>query len=200
MDRLYYIELDGQQYGPYESEQIKNFGLFADTLILVSGSEDWLPATNFPELASHIAMPEPELEPEPVISPTASDIYNMAYYYKENEQLYGPLSLLELVYLDVREDTVLGINSAENWHYASEIENLLDTLESLADLEKEESEPDDEPETLKKKEIILNKQELEEVIEEQELELVELERENQLLKSQNTNHSGEEFMNERERN
>jgi hypothetical protein len=192
MDRLYYIELDGQPYGPYELEQVKEFGLFADTLVLLHGSEEWLPATNFPELAGFIAMPEPELEPEQVVNPTTSDIYNMTYYYKENEQLYGPLSLLELVYLDVREDTVLGINSAENWHYASEIENLLDTLGCLADLEKEGYETELhkikerlEEQSLKNKEIILNKQELEEIIEEQEQELVEFKRENQILKSQN---------------
>ena len=135
MDRLYYIKLDEQQQGPYKLEQVKNFGLFADTLICVSGEdEEWKPAINFPELADCISTPESDN----VENLESIDIFNTNYYYKEDNQLYGPFSLLELVFLDIQEDTLLGVNSTENWHFASEIDGLLNILSGLSDLEREE--------------------------------------------------------------
>jgi hypothetical protein len=50
MNRLYYIELDGQQYGLYELGQVEEFGLLADTLVCVHGSEEWQPAISYLDL------------------------------------------------------------------------------------------------------------------------------------------------------
>lgn len=56
-DKNYYIEFDGQQYGPYNLEQVKNFGLFADTLVCVPDEdEEWRPAIDFPELSDYITI------------------------------------------------------------------------------------------------------------------------------------------------
>ena len=190
MDKLYYIELDGQPYGPYDLETVKGVGLFADTLVLTDEIVGWKPATDYPELAEYIDLMEQTENP---ISDEPLDIFNVNYYYKENDQLYGPLSLLELVYLDINGNTPLGINSAENWHSAGEIENLMDTITRLSALEKEEFDAELqriradltsklEEQERKAKEIELSKQELEDVIEEQEGELLRLERENEILK------------------
>jgi hypothetical protein len=180
MNTLYYIEHDGQQYGPYELEQVKEFRVFADTLVLVEGGEEWKTASEYPELAGYYQ--------ESASTPGALDIFNINYYYKdENEQLYGPLSIVELAYLDVRENTLLGINSTDNWYYASEIEELTNTLKRLAELDKEEYDAELQKiraeQSLKLQEIELNKQELKEVIEEQEKELLEREREIERLKN-----------------
>jgi len=131
MNTLYYVELDEQQYGPYELEQVKELGLLVDTLVLAQGCEEWKPAASFPELASCFIA---------TATPSAFDIFNINYYYKgENGRLYGPLSIAELAHLDINENTLLGINSMDNWHYAGEIEDLLKTLPRLADLEEKES-------------------------------------------------------------
>ncbi len=164
MNTLYYIQLDGQQYGAYTLEQVRQFGIFADTLVFTNELDGWKPASEYPELTEYIADSTAD---EPL------DIFNINYYYKENEQLYGPLSLLELVYLNINANTPLGINSTENWHSVSEIDNLMDTITRLSVLEKEEYESE-----LQKirDELALSRQELVEVIEEQEKELIELER------------------------
>ena len=164
MNQLYYIELDSQQYGPYELEQVKEFGLFADTLVLVEGGEEWKTANEYPELA--------ECCQEIAAVLDTLDIFNINYYYEdENGQLYGPLSIVELAYLDVAENTLLGINSMKNRHFASEIEGLVDILTRLSELDKENF--DTELQKIKNeykkqldtqnqnsREIILNKQEL----------------------------------------
>jgi hypothetical protein len=107
------------------------------------------------------------------------DIFNVNYYYKENEQVYGAFSLLELIHLDIKENTPLAINSPTNWQFAGEIDDLMDTITRLSALEKEEY----EAELQKiKNELSLNKQELEEVIEEQEKEISDLEKENERLR------------------
>ncbi|MDR1552042.1 MAG: GYF domain-containing protein [Prevotellaceae bacterium] len=189
MTQHYYIELDGQQYGPYELEHVKEFGLFADTLVLVHGGEEWKSASEYPELAGYIS------EESDVTPATAIDIFNINYYYKDGDgQLYGPLSIVELVYLDINENTLLGINGAENLHYASEIEGLVETLARLAELDKEEYDAEMqkiradyasqlEDQRRKTQEIELDKQDLKEVIEEQEKELFEREREIERLKN-----------------
>jgi hypothetical protein len=174
MERLYYIELDGQQYGAYTLEQVRQFGVFADTPVMKDEATGWKPAIEYPELAEYVSS----------FASTATaaaplDIFNVNYYYKETNQLYGPLSLLELVYLDIKENTQLGINSTENWYYAGEIYNLMDTLTRLSALEKEEFDAELQKikaeQLLKIREIELSKQELEEVIKEQEKELLDLE-------------------------
>ena len=187
MNTLYYIELDGQQYGAYTLEQVKQFGVFADTLVLAEGGEEWKSAREYPELLGCYQ--------ENTITADTLDIFNINYYYKdENEQLYGPLSIVELAYLDINESTPLGINSTENWHYASEIENLTNMLVRLAELDKEEYDAEMqkiradytrqlEEQLHKTQEIELDKQELKEVIEEQEKELVEREQEIERLKN-----------------
>jgi hypothetical protein len=192
MNQLYYIELDGQQYGLYELEQVKEYGLFADTLVLANGSEEWKPASEYPELAGCIL--------ESDVAPVAIDVFNANYYYKgENQRLYGPFSLLELAYLGIDENTLLGIDGTENWYYASEIKDLLDMLSCLADLDKEGFDTelqrirDKDESDLKEQDLrsILSKQELKKIIEEQEKEIVELEKENRILKSQNNEQSDE---------
>ena len=144
MNKNYYIELDGQQYGPYELEQMKDFLLFSDTLVCVpEENEEWRVATDFPELFELISTSESlqDESSEDIVSPSAINIFNTNYYYKnEEDQLYGPFSLLELIILDINENTLLGINNTENWHFAYEIEGLLDTLSYFSALEKEEYE------------------------------------------------------------
>lgn len=41
MKTHYYVELDGQQFGPYELEQMKTFGLMPNVLVYSTLTEEW---------------------------------------------------------------------------------------------------------------------------------------------------------------
>ena len=56
------------------------------------------------------------------------DIFSTTYYYKENNQLYGPLTIEDLAVLDIQANTPLAINSPNNWKYAGDIPDLMETL------------------------------------------------------------------------
>ena len=72
---------------------------------------------------------------ERVVSRDLLDPFSITYYYREDGQLYGPFTIHELAYLDIRADTPLGINGVDNWCQAREIDNLLDTLSLLSRLQ-----------------------------------------------------------------
>lgn len=184
MNTLYYIELDEQQYGPYELEQVKEFGLFTDTLVLKEGDEDWKHAAEYPELADWVVAKNTAVPQETVN--TQSDIFNTNYYYRNGEQIYGPFSVYELGALDIESNTLLGINNYTDWQTAGSIENLMDALQLLKEMQEEETHKLKvrlDAEAKRNEEISLNNQELKEVIELQEKELVEKEREIERLKN-----------------
>ncbi|MCL2073467.1 MAG: hypothetical protein FWH18_06090 [Marinilabiliaceae bacterium] len=59
-------------------------------------------------------------------------LFDVNYYYREGHQLYGPFSIYDLVNLDISENSLLGINSIENWNRAGDIPNLLNTILQLS--------------------------------------------------------------------
>lgn len=72
---------------------------------------------------------------EHIARPSTYDPFSITYYYREDGQLYGPFTIHELAYLDIKADTSLGINGVDNWCQAREIDNLLDTLSLLSKLQ-----------------------------------------------------------------
>ncbi|MDR0413874.1 MAG: DUF4339 domain-containing protein [Prevotellaceae bacterium] len=61
-------------------------------------------------------------------SSNSIDIFTATYYYRENNQLYGPLTIEELAVMDIRENTPLAVNNPNNWKYAGDIPDLMNTL------------------------------------------------------------------------
>jgi hypothetical protein len=60
MLRNYYIEFEGEVYGPYQLTQMRDLGLLAETLVCAPDEGiDWQPASNFSELASYVARSTP---------------------------------------------------------------------------------------------------------------------------------------------
>lgn len=174
MNAIYYIEIEGQQYGPYELETLKGYGLSANTLVLKEGHEEWKYATEYPELADSIVI---------------SNIFNTNFYYKQDEQIFGPFSVYELGVLDIKSDTLLGINNTSDWRIASSVENLMDALQLLKELQEEETNKLKmllEAEVMRLEEVSLNNDELKEIIEIQEKELLDKEREIERLKNSKT--------------
>ncbi|MDR0542604.1 MAG: DUF4339 domain-containing protein [Dysgonamonadaceae bacterium] len=56
------------------------------------------------------------------------DIFTATYYYRENNQLYGPLTIEDLAVMDIRANTALAVNNPNNWKYAGDIPDLMETL------------------------------------------------------------------------
>ncbi len=166
MNTHYFVELDGQQFGPYELEQMKTFGLMPNVQVYSTLSEEWAPVESYPELVDFIAHDDN--------SNDNIDIYNATYYLKLGEDNYGPYSLPELSFLDIEANSLLSIDSMNSWLHASEINGLLSAIDLLAEEDNNATTPMvDTP----------NTDELEEIIEEQEAEIVQLK--DQLSRLQN---------------
>lgn len=166
MNTHYFVELDGQQFGPYELEQMKAFGLMPNVQVYSTLSEEWAPVESYPELVDFIAHDDN--------SNDDVDIYNATYYLRLGEDNYGPYSLPELSFLDIEPNSLLSIDNMNSWLHASEIIGLLSAIDLLAEEDNNAATPMvDTP----------NTDELEEIIEEQEAEIVQLK--DQLSRLQN---------------
>lgn len=166
MNTHYFVELDGQQFGPYELEQMKTFGLMPNVQVYSTLSEEWAPVESYPELVDFIAHDDN--------SNDDVDIYNATYYLRLGEDNYGPYSLPELSFLDIEPNSLLSIDNMNSWLQASEIKGLLSAIDLLAEEDNKADTPIVETP---------NTDELEEIIEEQEAEIVQLK--DQLLRLQN---------------
>lgn len=166
MNAHYFVELDGQQFGPYELEQMKTFGLMPNVQVYSTLSEEWAPVESYPELVDFIAHDDN--------SNDDVDIYNATYYLRLGEDNYGPYSLPELSFLDIEANSLLSIDSMNSWLHASEIKGLLSAIDLLAEEDNEADTPIVETP---------NTDELKEIIEEQEAEIVQLK--DQLSRLQN---------------
>ena len=166
MNTHYYVELDGQQFGPYELEQMKTFGLMPNVLVYSTLTEEWAPVESYSELVEFI-MPID-------ITNREIDIYNSTYYLKLGEDTYGPYSLPELSFLDINAESLLSVDNLQTWLPASEINGLLSTIDLLAESDEEE---------INIPNNALNTSELEELIEEQESEIVQLKDQLQTLQN-----------------
>jgi hypothetical protein len=56
------------------------------------------------------------------------DIFTATYYYRENNQLYGPVTIEELADMDIQDNTPLAVSNPNNWKYAGDIPDLIGTL------------------------------------------------------------------------
>lgn len=166
MNTHYFVELDGQQFGPYELEQMKAFGLMPNVQVYSTLSEEWAPVESYPELVDFIAHDDN--------SNDDVDIYNSTYYLRLGEDNYGPYSLPELSFLDIEANSLLSIDNMNSWLQASEIKGLLSAIDLLAEEDNKADTPIVETP---------NTEELEEIIEEQEAEIVQLK--DQLSRLQN---------------
>ena len=166
MTTHYYVELDGQHYGPYELEQMRTFGLLPNIKVYSTETEEWYPVESYPELVDFVVNTN--------LINKDIDIYNSVYYLKLEEVNYGPYSLPELSFLDIDSNSLLSVDNMDSWQYASEIKGLLQAIDFLV---KEEEQ----------KEISTvntpSEEELKNIIEEQETEIVQLENQLKSLKN-----------------
>lgn len=158
METHYFVELDGQQYGPYELDQMREFKLLPDVLVYSTSTEEWHTADSYPELLDFLSNIEQS-------DGFGIDIYNIIYYLKIDEEIYGPLSLSELSFLDIDGSSILSTDNMVTWQTANSIPGLLSTLSQLIGKSSTEKPID---------EASLGTNELEQVIEVQEEEIIQL--------------------------
>ena len=123
MTTHYYVELDGQHYGPYELEQMRTFGLLPNIKVYSTETEEWYPVESYPELVDFVVNTN--------LINKDIDIYNSVYYLKLEEVNYGPYSLPELSFLDIDSNSLLSVDNMDSWQYASEIKGLLQAIDFL---------------------------------------------------------------------
>lgn len=146
MDDLYYIEFEGQQYGPYDISTVRGLPLSPSTLIKAGAYGDWREAASYPEIAPYITTEDSTANEADYIddninipvfgstythsSNSTNDLYSITYYYRDDSGVYGPFSIVELAHLLIEEDSIIGINGYGDdcWHYAKDIDGLLDVL------------------------------------------------------------------------
>lgn len=58
-EELFYVSLDGENFGPYNMAGLKGFGLFESTLVRKVNEDLWRRADTLPELQGHLVSEEP---------------------------------------------------------------------------------------------------------------------------------------------
>ena len=99
-DSQYLVLLENEQFGPYSLDVMREMQLLPDTWVknLVFG-DDFYPASSFPELRDYLVYIE-NCQPEK-FSVNLNDTF---FYYREDGEMYGPLSLWELSLLDINDN------------------------------------------------------------------------------------------------
>ena len=170
-ENQYLVLLENEEYGPYGIDTMREMQLMTDTLVrhLQSGGE-FRPAYTYPELRDYLL----EVDNHQHIN-TRIDLATISYFYREDGNMYGPLSLWELSILDVDEDTELSIDNMQSWLSAKEIPGLIETTRQIsgeAELDRINAD---------RYQISLDKDELENVIKDQEEDLINKQKEIDLL-------------------
>lgn len=150
MEELYYIEFEGQQYGPYDISTVRGFPLSPSTLIKAGAYGDWREAASYPEIASYITtdgsnvsdadylddninIPSSADATLDTYSSSTNDLYSTTYYYRDDSGVYGPFSIVELAHLLIEDDSIIGINGYGDdcWRYAKDVDGLIDVLNHI---------------------------------------------------------------------
>lgn len=166
-ENQYLVLLENEEYGPYGINTMREMQLMTDTLVrhLQSGGE-FRPAYTYPELRDYLLEGENSQH-----SNSRIDLATISFFYREDGNMYGPLSLWELSILDVDEETELSIDNMQSWISAKEIPGLIETIRQIsgeAELDRINAD---------RHQISLDKDELEHVIKDQEEDLINKQKE-----------------------
>lgn len=182
----YLVLLDNEQYGPYDLDTMRELQLMTDTLVKKLPIGDFRPASSYPELKDFLIITEirqPSNTREAYQPSNISmNLDTTSFYYKENGEMYGPLTLWDLSLLDIDDNSELSIDNMLHWTTAKNIPNLITTIRQISGTEERDRINAD------RQKISLDKDELEHVIKDQEEDLVnkqkELQSKNQILAEQ----------------
>lgn len=115
----YYIIYNGQQYGPLEKEQLRNYNLNYDSDVWAEGMPAWAKASDVMELKQFID------------SLNASATADQRYYFMMiNGQQCGPFTKEELKSKGLRPDSHVWKNGMNDWMLAAHIPELQPLFQS----------------------------------------------------------------------
>lgn len=110
-DNLYYVLLDDENFGPFDIEGMKGFGLFESTLVKKYNENFWRRAETLPELQGYLMSEEPVSE-EPEVP---VDI--------DNPMLYDMTEDFNVIYEESRRNVISMLTSYKNSMQAMQANN-----------------------------------------------------------------------------
>lgn len=162
----YVVLLDNETFGPYSLDTIRQMELMTDTLVKIQSSDEFRPALSYPELKDYLVSVENQQWSEMSI-----DVDTTSFYYREDGDMYGPLSIWELALLNIDVNSELSIDNMQTWTTANNIPGLIDLLRQISgEVEYDRINSD-------RQQIKLDKDQLEHVIRDQEEDLINTRRE-----------------------
>ncbi len=121
MEKEYYIKMNNENYGPYSFVQVCSLGIFDYTFVSVpQDNSGWRMAEDIPELQGFTISEE---------RATLQDPEAIQYFVREGVNIYGPYTIDELACMEVKEGSLVGINSSRKWYLAELVDGLLPLLE-----------------------------------------------------------------------
>ena len=167
---LYYAQLDNEYFGPFSLETIVDMHLTPDVLVLSSDTYEWKLAGNYPELTGSLDLSLCKVNKDgsegcmedckpysDIESPICFDgpLFNerSIFYIRRGGNPYGPYNLEALASVTISDDTEVSLDGMTTWHKARDISGLLNTLESVVNMNSTTQEPEVVPSPGNKEEI-----------------------------------------------
>lgn len=145
---FYYIELDGQYFGPFDLQTVKNMHLTPDIHVMSNVTNVWLNAADYEELIDSLVLVDGNEETAQFESPSAGAVpvthFNAetVFYIMRGETPYGPYNLEGLASIPLSEDTDLSLDGMMTWCKLRDIPGLLSTLAALTNSSQESASDD----------------------------------------------------------
>lgn len=108
----YYIIFNNQQYGPFEKEQLLNYGLSYESDVWAEGMPNWVKASSVEELRQLIA------------TSSANNAEDGYYFMIINNQQSGPYAKENLLQHGLTPTTQVWKTGMQNWAPANTVEEL----------------------------------------------------------------------------
>ena len=142
---LYYVSLDGENFGPFNLDGMKGFGLFESTLVRKCNEDFWRRAETLPELHGYLVSEEPS--PEEPAAPQEEQTFSpnpMLYDMSEDfNEVYGNARKSIVGNLSLQKDLIQAARANTSNNYSEEMfemtelrynrscDDMVDVLESI---------------------------------------------------------------------
>lgn len=122
MEKEYYIKMGNDNYGPYTFAQVCSLGIFDTTFVSIpQDNSGWKMAKDIQELQGFTVTEE---------TMTLQSPEDCQFFLREGASIYGPYTIEEFAYLDIKEGSFVGVNGTRKWYLAESISGLLPLLDN----------------------------------------------------------------------
>lgn len=120
----YYIVVNGEQKGPFQKEDLRQYNITPETLVWRTGMSEWTKAALIPELADIFTVDVEINSPEP----QENVIPDNGWYAMLAGNRVGPATVAELISRGLRPDTPVWHNGMSGWMPASSRTEIMQAL------------------------------------------------------------------------